>query len=62
MNDSHSKQLNTEIRRLETRDLARRDIKSEENTDKLQDFMKIRQIKNIKIDKLVDQKKQGGAT
>ena len=47
--------LNKEIRKCETRDLARRDIKSKQNNDKLHDFM---QIKKIKQDKLDQQRRQ----
>ena len=47
--------LNKEIRKCETRDLARRDIKSKNNNDKLHDFM---QIKKIKQDKLDQQRRQ----
>ena len=42
--------LNREIRKCETRDLARRDIKSKMNNDKLHDFMQIKKIKQDKLD------------
>jgi hypothetical protein len=42
--------LNKEIRKCETRDLARRDIKSKNNNDKLHDFMQIKKIKQDKLD------------
>ena len=55
MGQKFASDLNKEIRKCETRDLARRDIKSKNNNDKLHDFM---QIKKIKQDKLDQQRRQ----
>lgn len=48
MTKKFGNQLSHEIRKCETRDLSRRDIKKAENNDKLFDFM---QIKKIKVEK-----------
>jgi len=58
MTEKHGKTLNHEIRKRETSDLHRRDIKNPENDDKLEDFMKIKTIKTMKIAKLVENKRK----
>tara|TARA_B110000285_G_C15131011_1_gene623595 strand:- start:2673 stop:2837 length:165 start_codon:yes stop_codon:yes gene_type:complete len=50
MGNKFANGLNKEIRKCETRDLARRDIKSKNNNDKLHDFMQIKKIKQDKLD------------
>ena len=54
MTKKFGNQISHEIRKCETRDLARRDIKKSENNDKLFDFM---QIKKIKKEKYINDKK-----
>lgn len=42
--------LNKKIRDMETKDMTRRQIKRDENQDKLFDFLKIKAIKQEKIE------------
>lgn len=42
--------LNKKIRDMETKDMTRRQIKCDENQDKLFDFLKIKAIKQEKIE------------
>lgn len=57
MTESYGKQLNKEIRRREGEDLNLRNFKSDDNTDKLQDFLHIKKhraliskdVKNVQI-------------
>ena len=50
MNKKFGKTLNQEIRRMETKDMTRRKIKKVENEDKLYDFVKIKDIKQEKME------------
>ena len=50
MSNKHEGTLNKQIRDMETKDMSRRNIKHEENQDKLFDFLKIKDIKQEKIE------------
>ena len=43
MKETHGKEIDQEIRKRESEDLNLRDFKSNQNTDKLKDFMHIKQ-------------------
>ena len=50
MSKRFGKTLDQEIRRMETKDMTRRKIKKVENEDKLYDFVKIKDIKQEKLE------------
>lgn len=50
MNKKFEPALNKKIREMETKDMTRRQIKCDENQDKLFDFLKIKSIKTEKFE------------
>lgn len=48
MNLKYGKSIDKEIRKLQTHDLTRRNVKDDSNSDKLFDYMKIQEFRDEK--------------